>query len=122
MRIRSGCPGENANGSSSTGNRPVGTKRLGPFARIILKVMVRIDNAAGAIKAANAPCNARAPNNMAWSLASPPRAEALGEPDEPDHEHPPPAPEVGHPTTQEQEPSEGQVYAVMTHCRLATEI
>ncbi len=45
-----------------------------------VNVTVSSDSEAGAITAANAPCNARAPKSMAPFCAKPPRAEAAAKP------------------------------------------
>ncbi len=59
---------------------PYAPKALARSEGLSWKVMLRIDKAAGAMRAANAPWSARAPNNMPWFTARPPKADAAANP------------------------------------------
>lgn len=74
------------------------------------------------MRAAKAPWNARAPKSIAWSWASPPRAEAMAKPSNPTTNA------LRRPTKSAMRPPrssrvpKASVYALITHWRLASEM
>src|SRR3954462_15758767 len=85
------------------------------------KVTATSESAAGASSAANRPCRARAPSSMPVFTAAPPRAGAGGKPIKPvrktrlrPHRSPRRPPAMSR-------PPKARLYAVITHCRLASE-
>ena len=72
------------------------------------KVVVRMERAAGEIVAAPSPCSARAAISAPSLQARAAEERADGEDDEADHEHTPPAEEVGEAPAEEEEASEDE--------------
>ena len=76
--------------------------------RASVKVTVSSERAAGAMRAANAPCRARAAKSRLASGARPPSADAPAKPSRPDQQDPLAPDVVGDPAAEQQQAAEGQ--------------